>query len=98
MFEHLDYIKKPLEHLCSEDCILLRFWPTPTDCNLISKCTKILEAYREDTDILSSDTRVTVQWVIPLVDELMRSVEDFEKHSWGDAALKQALRLGWEAL
>jgi hypothetical protein len=98
MFERLDYIKQPLEHLCSEDHKLLPFWPTPTEWSLISKFTKILEAYKEATDILSSDTRVTVQWVIPLVDELMRSVEDFEKHSWGDAALKQALHLGWEAL
>jgi hypothetical protein len=98
MFECLDYIKKPLEYLCSEDRKLLPFWPTPTQWSLISKFTKILEAYKEATDISSSDTRITVQWVITLVDELMRSVEDFEKDSWADAALKQGLHLGWEAL
>jgi hypothetical protein len=84
--------------LCSEHRKLLRFWPTPTQWNLISKCTEILEAYKEANDILMSDTRITVHSVIPLVDELMRSVEDFDKHSWGDAALKQAVHLDWEAL
>jgi hypothetical protein len=78
--DYLHYDREgELQHLCSEDSKLLQYWPTPRKWNLISNFTKILKAYKEATDILGWDTRITVEWVIPLVDEWMQSVEDFEK-------------------
>jgi hypothetical protein len=98
MFSRLLYMKLPLQHVCTDDPKLGRYWPTDREWALIAKFTRVLKAYKDATEVLSAEKRITVEWVIPIMDALMGAVEDFRKEDWGDEAMKQALHLGWEAL